>query len=147
MNQPAIPFTGGCVCGAIRYECSAEPILTFKCHCRDCQQVTGGGFVAGLLVAAAAFRLTKGQLRYHFTPSAAGGRHKRGFCADCGSRLTGAESDLRATGFVGVTVGSLDDPSWFRPQMDLFVADAQPWDQMDPAIPKYPLYPPSPKEG
>src|SRR5438876_9846382 len=55
-----IPFTGGCVCGAIRYECSAEPIMTFKCHCRDCQHVTGGGFVPGLLVPASAFGLTKG---------------------------------------------------------------------------------------
>ncbi|HEU0005684.1 MAG TPA: aldehyde-activating protein, partial [Terriglobia bacterium] len=47
-----IPFTGGCVCGAVRYECSAEPIMMFKCHCRDCQRVTGGGFVAGLVVPA-----------------------------------------------------------------------------------------------
>ena len=129
-----IPFTGGCVCGAIRYECSAEPIMMFKCHCRDCQQVTGGGFVAGLLVPASAFRLTKGQLRYHFTPSAAGGKHKRGFCAECGSRITGGQSDERPTGFVGVTAGSLDDSSGFRPQMDFFVSDAQPWDQMEPAI-------------
>ena len=68
-----IPFTGGCECGAIRYECSAEPIMMFKCHCRDCQKVTGGGFVAGLLAPASAFRLTKGQLRYHFTPSMASG--------------------------------------------------------------------------
>jgi hypothetical protein len=44
----------------------------------------------------------------------------------------------------GVTAGNLDDPSWFRPQMDFFVCDAQPWDQMDPAIPKYDLYPPKP---
>src|SRR6266540_3929418 len=87
-----IPFTGGCACGAIRYECSAEPIMTFKCHCRDCQRVTGGGFVAGLLVPASAFRLIKGQLRYHFTPSLAGGKHKRGFCAECGSRITGGGS-------------------------------------------------------
>jgi hypothetical protein len=94
---------------------------------------------------ASAFRLTKGQLRYHFTPSTAGGKHKRGFCAECGSRLTGGESDDRPTGFVGVTAGSLDDSSWFRPQMDFFVSDAQPWDQMDPAIPKYPIYPPPPQ--
>ena len=120
--------------------------MMFKCHCRDCQRLTGGGFVAGLLVPASAFRLTKGQLRYHFTPSLAGGKHKRGFCAKCGSRLTGGESDERPTGFIGVTAGSLDDPSWFRPQMDFFVSDAQAWDQMDPAIPKYELYPPSPKE-
>ena len=81
-----IPLAGGCVCGAIRYECSAEPIMMFKCHCRDCQRVTGGGFVAGLVVPASAFRLTKGRPRYHFTPSLAGGKHKRGFCADGGSR-------------------------------------------------------------
>ena len=118
--------------------------MMFKCHSRDCQQVTGGGFVAGLLVPASAFRLTKGQLRYHFTPSAAGGKHKRGFCAECGSRITGGQSDERPTEFVGVTAGSLDDPSGFRPQMDFFVSDAQPWNQMDPAIPKYELYPPPP---
>jgi len=121
--------------------------MTFKCHCRDCQQVTGGGFVAGLLVPVSAFRLTKGQLRYHFTPSAAGGKHKRGFCAECGSRLTGGESDARSTGFIGITAGSLDDPSWFRPQVDFFVSDVQPWDHMDPAIPKFQLYPPPPKQG
>ncbi len=45
-----IPFTGGCSCGAIRYECTAEPIMMLKCHCRDCQQVTGGGFAAAVLV-------------------------------------------------------------------------------------------------
>lgn len=75
-----VPFAGGCVCEAARYECSAEPIMMFKCHCRDCQRVIGRGFVAGLLVPGSAFRLTKGQLRYHFTPSLAGGQHKRGFC-------------------------------------------------------------------
>jgi hypothetical protein len=112
MNAPKLPFAGGCVCGTIRYECSAEPIMMFKCHCRDCQQVTGG--------------VSRGQLQYHFTPSLVGGRHKRGFCAECGSRLTGGESDERSTGFIGITAGSLDDPSWFRPQMDFFVSDAQP---------------------
>jgi hypothetical protein len=137
-----IPFYGGCVCGAIRFEGSAKPFIMFRCHCRDCQRVTGGGFIAGLLVPVSDFRLTKGELRYHFTPSEAGGRHKRGFCADCGSRVTGGESDERPSRFIGVTAGSLDDPSWFRPQMDLFVSDAQPWVQMDPAIPKYEFYPP-----
>ncbi len=117
----------------------------FKCHCRDCQRVTGGGFVAALLVPATAFRLTQGRLRYHFTPSAAGGLHKRGFCAACGSRLTGGEREGQATDWIGVTAGSLDDPSWFHPQMDFFVSDVQPWDQMDLAIPKYQLYPPPPK--
>jgi hypothetical protein len=141
-----IPFTGGCSCGAIRYECTAEPIMMFKCHCRDCQQLTGGGFAPAVLVPAEAFRLTRGQLRYHFTASAAVGKHKRGFCTECGSRITGGESDERSTGFVGVTAGTLDDPSWFRPEMDIFVSDAQPWDHMDPAIPKFDQYPPPTNE-
>lgn len=114
----------------------------FKCHCRDCQRVTGSGFLSGVLVPESAFRLTKGQLRYHFTPSVAGGRNKRGFCPECGSPITGGEFEERRTGFIGVIVGSLDDPSWFRPQMDVFAPDAQPWDLMDPAIPKYEMYPP-----
>jgi len=52
-----IPFTGGCACGAIRYECTAEPVIMVKCHCRDCQHITGGGFAAAVLVPAEAFRL------------------------------------------------------------------------------------------
>src|SRR5438093_2857473 len=92
-----IPFTGGCSCGAIRYECTAEPIMMFKCHCRDCQHVTGSGFAPAVLVPAEAFRITRGQLRYHFTSSAAGGKHKRGFCPECGSRVTGGESDEEPT--------------------------------------------------
>jgi len=146
MSRMKIPFSGGCACGAIRYECCAEPIVMFKCHCRDCQRATGSAFLAGLLLPESAFHLTKGQLRYHFTPSMRGGKHKRGFCPECGSRLTGGEFDERPTGMIGVTMGSLDDPTWFHPQMDVFVSDAQPWDQMDSAIPKFEHYP-SPAKG
>src|SRR5436190_16646602 len=121
MFEIPIPFTGGCECRAIRSECTAAPVMMFKCHCRDCQRVTGGGFVPGLLVPASAFRLTKGELRYHYTPSLAGGRHRRGFCPECGSRITGGQSDQRPNEFIGLTAGSLDDPGWFRPQMDFFV--------------------------
>jgi len=138
-----IPFTGGCSCGAIRYECTAEPIMMFKCHCRDCQQVTGSGFAPAVLFPAGAFRLTRGQLHYHFTSSMARGKHKRGFCPECGSRITGGEFEEGEPQFVGILASTLDDPSWFRPQMDIFVSDAQPSDQMDPAIPKFEEYPPS----
>jgi hypothetical protein len=117
--------------------------MMFKCHCRDCQQVTGGGFAPTILVPQDAFRLTRGQLRYQFTLSASGGKLKRGFCSECGSRMTGGESDERPSGFVGITTGTLDDPSCFQPQIDIFASDAQPWDQMDPASPKFEQYPPN----
>jgi hypothetical protein len=137
-----IPFTGGCSCGAIRYECTAEPIMMLKCHCRDCQHVTGSSFAPAIVVPRESFRVISGQLRYHFTPSIRRGKHKRGFCPECGSRLTGAEFETGESPFVGVLAGSLDDPTWFRPQMDIFVSEAQPWDQMDLSIPKFEQYPP-----
>src|SRR5207247_8803954 len=136
MSKTPIPFTGGCACGAIRYECTAEPIMMFKCHCRDCQQVTGSGFAPGILLPSGAFRLTRGQLRYNLTPSIRRGKHKRGFCPECGSRITGGEFEGEESPFVGILAGSFDDPSWFRSQKDIFVARGQPWDHMAPGIAK-----------
>jgi hypothetical protein len=49
--------------------------------------------------------------------------------------LTGAESSER--GIIGITASSLDDPSWFKPAMDIFVGDAQQWDLMEPGLPKH----------
>jgi hypothetical protein len=136
-------FSGGCECEAVRYECIAEPMVMFNCHCRACQRVTGGPYVPVVLVPAKAFRLTKGALRYHFTASAHGERHpnKRGFCADCGSRITGGETTKRLP-WVGITASSLDDPSCFHAQYDIFTSHAQPWDLMDPKLPKHEQYPP-----
>ena len=137
-----IPFTGGCACGAIRYECAAEPSAMFCCHCRDCQRASGGAGNYVVIMSADSFKFTRGTPRYHFTASAKFGHHKRGFCAECGSRLTGGENPEGTSPIVGINAGSLDDPSWFRPQFDIFASDAQPWDRMDPAIPKYDKYAP-----
>ena len=117
----AIPFSGGCVCGAVRYECTAEPLVMLKCHCRTCQKVTGAAYVPVVLVPSKAFKLTRGALRYHFTERVKGVRHKRGFCADCGSRITGAESETPSS-TIGLTASSLDDPSWFRPHATFYGA-------------------------
>jgi hypothetical protein len=58
------PFTGGCACGALRYECSAEPVLSWKCHCRDCQHASGSAFCAVLYVPKEALRIT-GEDKYY----------------------------------------------------------------------------------
>ena len=137
-----IPFTGGCLCGAIRYECTAEPIGMMKCHCRDCQHATGGPFAPAILIPAKAFELRQGTLRHHLAPRKNGGQHKRGFCAECGSRITGGESETPSD-MIGVLAGSLDDPSQFEPTMDIFTCDAQPWDRMEPTLQKFEEYPPS----
>jgi hypothetical protein len=103
--------------------------------------VTGGAYTPVVLVFAKAFKLLEGSLRYHFTDQVSGGRHKRGFCADCGSRITGGETEVPQP-WMGLTASSLDDSSWYRPQYDIFASHAQPWDLMDPALPKHEQYPP-----
>lgn len=59
-----IPFTGGCICGAIRYECSAEPIFTGNCHCRDCQRATGSAFAPNVFAPCTAVTIT-GDVKYY----------------------------------------------------------------------------------
>ena len=131
-------FTGGCACGTIRYECNADPIVMFNCHCRDCQHVSGGPYAAVVYLPAKVFKITKGTPRYYNTSSEAMGHNKRAFCPECGSRLFGGISD---EGW-GITASSLDDPSLFRPQFEIFTSDAQPWDHMDPTLPKFEKYQP-----
>lgn len=132
-----LPQTGGCVCGAVRYEIGAEPIVMFHCHCRDCQRVSGGAGTPVFYVPKDAFKVTKGEIRHFATQAERGGENKRGFCATCGSRLTGGESQRG----VGVTAGSLDDPSVFQPKFHIFVKDTQEWDQLDHALHKFETYP------
>ncbi len=129
-------FSGGCACGAIRYECNAESITMFNCHCRDCQRASGSAFSAVVYVPAKAVKITKGSPRYYQTSSQSGGHNKRGFCADCGSRLFGGVSDQGQ----GILASSLDDPSLFKPQMHIWTSDAQSWNQMDPKLPKFEKY-------
>ena len=137
------PFTGGCQCGAIRYECTAQDaeIQTFRCHCRDCQRLSGGGYSAVVFVPAHTFRVTQGTIRHHVTAGEAG-PHRRGYCPDCGSRLTGGEGPGSTS--IGMTASSLDDPREFKPECEMWISDAQPWDALDPTIPHFEKYPPSP---
>jgi hypothetical protein len=135
MTEPA---TGGCACGAIRYEISAEPIVMFNCHCRDCQKATGGPYTPVFYVPAKAFKITKGTPKYYETKSEMMGHNLRGFCGECGSRLFGGKSDFGQ----GVTASSLDDPGWYKPQHEIWTSDAQAWDAMDPNLPKFEKYRP-----
>ncbi len=133
------PFTGGCMCGAIRYECTAEPIATGLCHCRDCQRATGSAFAAGLVVPRSAVTIT-GEVKYYDVIGDSGGIVSRGFCPNCGSRLF---AKLPIPEVMGIMAGSLDDPSEFKPGMDLYTDIAQPWDYMNPDLPKFDKMPPS----
>jgi hypothetical protein len=133
-----LPLTGGCMCEAIRYKCSAKPIMMGNCHCRDCQQATGTAFAAAILVLRDAVTIT-GDVKYYDVMGDSGGIVGRGFCPNCGSRLF---SKPPIPEFMGIMAGSLDDPSWFQPQADFYTASAQPWDYLNPDLPKFAKLPP-----
>jgi hypothetical protein len=69
----------------------------------------------------------------------AGGQTDRGFCANCGSPVTATSDPVPQ--IVGIRTANLDDSSGFNQQMDVWTCDAQPWDNMDPALPKLQKYP------
>jgi len=102
-----LPFTGGCACGAIRYECTAEPLEMFQCHCRDCQGASGG--VCNYVVIVPRMRLSsRAVCRATPSPRArAIGHPKRGFCAELGSRLPGGGNRKGTSPFVGINAASL----------------------------------------
>ncbi len=130
------------MCGAVRYECSAEPVMMANCHCRDCQRASGGAYVPVLIVPRNALRIT-GEVRYFDVKGDSGETLSRGFCPVCGSRLFG-KPDLRPE-LIGIMAGSLDDPSTHKPAMDIFTASAQSWDYMNPVLPKVPRAPQLPR--
>lgn len=132
------PFTGGCMCRNIRYKCSAEPIFMGNCHCRDCQRATGTAFAAAILVPRNAVTIT-GDVKYYEVTGDSRGIVSRGFCPNCGSRLFSKPSIPE---LMGILAGSLDNPSWFQPGMDFYTASAQPWDYMNPDLPKFAKLPP-----
>ncbi len=132
--------TGGCLCGAVRYEAAGEPIFALQCHCRDCQRASGTAYVAAMRLPASGFRITQGMPKRFVSKADSGNEVTRAFCGDCGSPLyiqVSSRPDI-----VGLRVGTLDDPSGFRPEADIFTRSAQPWDYMNPDLPKYGTYPP-----
>jgi len=133
------PFTGGCACGAIRYECTADPLYMGNCHCRDCQRATGSAYFPAVGVSAAAFRQTAGNPTWYEKLADSGSTMRRAFCSQCGSPVFLTNS--ARTNLIVLYAASLDDPSWVRPARDIYTTSAQPWDHMDPAILKFPQMP------
>jgi len=123
----------------VRYECTADPIFMGNCHCRDCQKSSGGAYEPDIGLPAAALKIT-GTVKYYETKADSGNTLSRGFCPECGASLFGKTSG--APDLAMITAGSLDDPSLYKPTLDIFTSRAQPWDHMNPALVKFSKMPP-----
>jgi len=127
-------YDGGCHCGAIRYQCSKEPELTFFCHCRDCQRTTGSPFSVEMMIDNKFFDIA-GPLGSYVVTGDSGKPVTRWYCKNCASGIyLDGEAD---PGYVFLKVGTLDDAGWVAPQMHIYTATKQPWMKIDDDLPQY----------
>ena len=134
-----LPITGGCACGKIRYTCTQLPLLMFQCHCRDCQRAVGGLFAANVWFSTTEISFDT-EPKSFIVRSDAGNAVHHEFCPDCGSPI-GMRSEETPIAR-GLRASSFDDPSWLKPDADIFVRNAYPWEVFDPDRPKYQDEPP-----
>src|SRR5271170_5358260 len=125
MRRPALPMTGGCPCGAIRYEIASFPLLLYSCNCTNCQRASGSAFALNMPVLSRDFRILQGDPRGWRRLSPKGVEVTSRFCGDCGGRLYG-ERNGRAE-IVNLRAGTLDDTSWLVPAAHMFMRSAQSW--------------------
>jgi hypothetical protein len=117
---------GGCGCGAVRYRITGDPIFVNNCHCRQCQQQTGGTSVVNGFVEADNVELLEGTLSEHTVIAGSGGEHVICRCAACGTALWSFYPRLGRLG-LGFRVATLDAPDSVRPDAVIFVSEAMPW--------------------
>ncbi len=101
-------LSGGCLCGAVRFTCSAPPSLVSYCHCRMCQKATGSAFWISANFSRDAVAWEGSVTQRRSSPLA-----MRGFCNACGSPLTFAYDD---GDHISISVGAFDDPDALEPQ-------------------------------
>ncbi len=108
MGEKSVPVTGGCLCGAVRYESTVPPKWVGYCHCRMCQRAYGALYGLFAAFPGEAFRYTHGEPTYNKSSPWA----KRGFCANCGSPVDMLYVDDPEA---AVLIGTLDHPEDWPP--------------------------------
>ena len=126
-----IALSGGCACGAVRYESMADPMVCGHCQCRACQRASGTGHGSHIMVPKEALTV-RGEVRYWDSAADSGNFVGRGFCPTCGSPVLSRNSGFPDHLFL--RAASLDDPTKFVPTMLVHTGKAQPWDRMDPEL-------------
>lgn len=127
-------FTGGCLCGAVKYESKSPPAVCGKCHCDDCRRASGAGHCAHIGVPEGAFTVS-GTVKGFAKPADSGNMVVRNFCPECGSAVYSTNSGME--NMVFIRASSLDDLEVFQPQMTVYAARAASWDKVTEGLPAF----------
>lgn len=129
MTQPT--YTGGCLCGAVRYRATGALRNLCYCHCESCRRAAGSASVPWGTLERSAFRLERGTLAEYRSSA----RVTRGFCAQCGTSLT-YRNDARPAE-IDVTLATLDEPAALAPQMHVWVGEKLSWVRIADGLPQH----------
>ena len=139
--QAVTCFSGGCLCGAVRYVATTEPLVVRACWCRVCQYIASGNATINLAFPTDAVKIT-GELRDFPSTADSGRRMHRRFCPKCGVHLFSAAEERPQ--MIVVRAGTLDDPKAAKPQANIWTKSAPAWAQLDPELPCFEGQPPPP---
>jgi hypothetical protein len=129
-----LPHTGGCGCGAVRYEIGAPLVSAVYCHCTRCQRRTGSAAAASAYIEPGSLRLLSGE--EHVRSWQPEGGWEKLFCGACGSALFTREPESGE--IKSVRLGSFDRDPGIRPSVRQFVAYAAPWEPIpDDGLPRF----------
>lgn len=125
--------TGGCLCGAVRFEISGELAPIEVCHCSQCRKAQGGPFATNIPVASAAFSLLRGEdALVHFRSSP---DKRRVFCGRCGSPIYSARDSKPEV--LRLRAGTLDEPLRTKPEGHYYMESSAAWWPLDDTLPRH----------
>lgn len=128
------PYTGGCLCGALRFRLDAPLAPIQVCHCRQCRKAQGGPFATNIPVPRAAFAWLDEPSTLQRYASSPG--KWRAFCGRCGSPLYSERDAMPAT--IRVRAGLIDQPLLVGPDAHAHVASQCNWWPIDDDLPQHP---------
>ena len=136
MNNTSDIASGGCHCGAIRYQVIGEPDFVGCCHCKDCRGSTGAPITIYPTFPEDKVQFTKGKRqKYESSPGAF-----RTFCSICGTSIS-YESPWNGKMIIGFHISTLDRPELFPPDKHVFDIDRIQWFDTADHLPQYATLP------
>ena len=123
-------YQGGCLCGPVRWRATAEPSNVRVCHCRLCQQATGGPFFARAIFLAEMIAWVGETTCWPTSP-----RIDRLSCARCGTPMFARPTDPPSR--LGVSLATLDEPASLAPTMHIWVSRKLPWVSLEDGLPRH----------
>ena len=126
-------FTGGCLCGAVRFRLESEPFDAGWCHCRTCQLNSGSPAMAFASVASGDWVATSGANSISTIRTSSFGR--RSFCRECGTPLFVQVDHQPQT--IDLSIVTLDDPDAIEPEFHIFWASKVGWFEPGDNLPRH----------